>query len=178
MFDRIVDFLISVAGWFRPWEVIRAYEEGVILRFGKFHRKAEPGFHWIVPFAIEEVLRDNVVPRTTNLGSQSLTTADGKTVVVGAIITSAIRDVRKALLEVEGVDHVLRDSCFGTLATQVSKTEFALVRTEEFAEELTKVCRRGAWKYGIEIQSVKLSDLSASRVMTHHMVGALVQSNS
>jgi len=169
MFDRLIDMLLGCLQWFVPFVVVDEFERAIVLRFGKFHRVLEPGFHWIIPLEAEKVLADNVVPRTVNLGSQSLTTKDGKVVVVGGVVTASIRDIKKALLEVEGVDDALKDSCYGAIGSLVAAHPWDAVQQDTFSETLTKACRKQAWRYGIEIERVQLSDLSLARTLRLHM---------
>lgn len=163
MLDRLIDLILSSIRLLSFFTVIDEFEEAVVLRFGKFNRKLGPGFHLLWPFNIETVLTDNVVARTTNLPAQSLTTADGHTVVVSGVVTSRITDIQKALLEVEGVDHALLDSCIAEIARQVSRSTWDELRNPEFSDQLTKSCRRQGFKYGIEILRVQLSDVTKAR---------------
>lgn len=168
MLDRLIDLLLQWISFFVPFVVIDQFEQAVVLRFGKFNRELDPGFHWIIPFDIERVIADNVVPRTVNLGAQSLTTRDGRQVVVGGVVTAQIRDIRKATLEVEGVDHALQDSCYGAIGALVASRSWDDVQREDFSDELTKSCRRQAWRFGIEILRVQLSDLSLAKTLRLH----------
>lgn len=163
MLDRLIDLILSSVRLLRFFTVIDEFEEAVVLRFGKFHRKLGPGFHWLIPLNIETMLVDNVVARTTNLPAQSLTTSDGHTVVVSGVVTSRITDIQKAMLEVEGVDDALKDSCIGEIARQISRSTWDELRNPEFSDQLTKSCRRQGFKYGIEILRVQLSDVTKAR---------------
>ena len=168
MFDKLIDVLLQWAGFFIPFVVIDEFERGVVLRFGRPVRDLGPGFHWIIPFQVDRVMADNVVPRTINLGSQSLTTKDGKAVVVAGVVTAQIRDVRKALLEVEGVDDACIDSSYGAIGALVASHTWEEVQHEDFSDVLTKACRKQAWRFGIEIQKVQLSDLTLARTYRLH----------
>ena len=44
MLDRVINFIAEFGGLFKPFEVIDAYQQGVVLRWGKYHRTLEPGF--------------------------------------------------------------------------------------------------------------------------------------
>lgn len=173
MFDRLLDLILQSIGFLIPFAVIDHFEEAVVLRLGKHHRNLGPGFHWVWPFQIERVIADNVVPRTVNLGSQSLTTLDGKAIVVSGVVTASIRDIRKATLEVESVDHALRDSCYGVIGALVAAHSWEVVRQEDFSDVLTRACRKGGWRYGLEIEKVQLSDLTHSRSLALHVTNNL-----
>jgi membrane protease subunit HflK len=171
--DRLIDLILQSLSFLVPFAVVDQYEEAIVLRFGKFHRQLEPGFHWIWPLRVERVILDNVVPRTVNLGAQSLTTLDGKSIVVAGVVTARIRDVKKATLEVESVDHALRDSCYGAIGMHVSGNTWAHLCTEESSEALSKACLKLAWRYGIEIEKVQLSDLTYSKSLALHITNNL-----
>jgi regulator of protease activity HflC (stomatin/prohibitin superfamily) len=166
--DRFIEFIIDCIQIFQFWVVIDEYERGVLLRFGKFNRVLEPGIHWVIPFYIDKAIHDNVVTRTTELPPQTLTTRDNRTVSVTAVVTSNIRYIKKALLEVEGVDHALVDSCAAAVGSHVSSLTWDELRAKDITEALTKLCRENAWRYGIEIERVQLADLALSRVIRLH----------
>jgi regulator of protease activity HflC (stomatin/prohibitin superfamily) len=161
MWDSIGAFIVETAQQLRCWIAIEEFQRGVLLRWGKFHRELEPGLHWLVPLR-DQVLVDNVVDRTTSLPAQSLVTKDGRQIVIGCAVTSSIRDIRKALVGVESVDHALVDSCAGTIAESVTSAAWDELATAEFREKVTKACRKNAWRYGIEIERVQLVDISIS----------------
>lgn len=168
MLDKLIDLILNAAGLFKFWVVVREYERGVVLRLGRFNREIEPGFHWVWPMSVDEVLTDNVVPRTYNLGAQSLTTNDGKCVTVGGVVTASIRNIRKALLEVEGVDHALVDSCSTVIARFVAQSTWDQLMHGIGSEKLTADCREIATDYGIKIVRVQLADCSVSRAIRLH----------
>lgn len=168
MIDRLVEFLSQFIGLFKFWYIIFDYERGVLLRLGRFRKEMEPGLHWLIPFSVDHVLADNVVPRTVHLGVQSLMTADGRTIAVSAVVTASIRHIRKAMLEVEGVDHALIDSCTAAVAAHVSAVTWDHLRTEDSGAALMKVCRAQAFRYGLEIHRVQLADMSPCRAIRLH----------
>lgn len=169
MFDRLLDLLLGAIDWFVPFKVLDPFQEGVVLRLGLCHRELGPGFHWVWPLGVEMVLVDNVVPRTVNLGAQSLTTRDAVAVVVGGVVTASISNIRKALLEVEGVDDALRDSCYGVIGQLVNSHTWDELHADDFAGKLTDACRKQASDYGIRIKRVQLSDLARMRAIRLHV---------
>jgi regulator of protease activity HflC (stomatin/prohibitin superfamily) len=164
MLDRLIDLLVGSLRMFQFWVVVDEYERAIVLRLGKFRRVLEPGFHWVIPFHIDRVIHDNVVPRTVDLGPQSLTTSDGKLVVVSAIVTARIDDVQKATLNVESVSHALRDSCVAEVAGVVSsRTWEQLLEADALEADLRKACQKRATKWGIEIIRAQFSSMTPCR---------------
>ena len=164
MLDRLIDTILGALHLFQFWVVVAAYERGVVLRLGLFHRELGPGFHWVIPFAVDRVWCEHTVPRTMNLGPQSLTTSDGVSVVVSAIVTAKIVDIQRAVLNVESVDHAMRDACYAEVAGVIMRQTWPqLNKSAELETELERACQRRATKWGIEIVRVQLSDVSRSR---------------
>jgi regulator of protease activity HflC (stomatin/prohibitin superfamily) len=158
MFDRLFDIVLQFLDLFKFWVILDPFEQGVLLRLGHYKRSLERGFHWIAPFNIDNVLIDNVVPRTVNLGEQGLTTRDGKSITVSAVVTAKISHIERALLEVENVDEALMDSCYATIGDLIVQHDWDTIRTPEFTDTVTKACRKQAFRYGIEILRVQFAD--------------------
>lgn len=164
MFDRIFDFIASVWEWLIPWTIIDCYEQGVILRFGKFNRTANPGFVWIWPFGIEEVKYDTVVRQTSYLDVQSLTSADGKNVSIAGILVYEIKDIRKFLLDIDDGESDLQNMCYGVIAECVENNNFSEIIGQEFNGEVLNKCRAVSESYcGVKLLHVKWSDKATSR---------------
>lgn len=163
MIDRLIDFILSSLKFFQFLEVVNAYQQGVVLRFGRFHRVLMPGIHWVWPFYLEHVMTDTVVKAVRQLGARSLTTKDGVNVVVGSVITFETSDIRKLLLEVDNAEAALSDAALGIVSREVFSANFADLITEEFADRVTKAVRRKAWQYGIEVNQIQLCDVSRAR---------------
>jgi regulator of protease activity HflC (stomatin/prohibitin superfamily) len=161
--DRLVDLLIQAIRLFQFFTVVMDYERGVILRLGRFHRLANPGFHWMWPFNAESLIYTNVVPETMNVGPQSLTTKDGVSVVVGGVVTFAVEDAHKFLLEIEGGNQVIEDATYGIVSRFVMDKTWDELRACDIAGELSKAVRRQAKRYGVNVQTYQISDFTRSR---------------
>jgi len=108
MLDRLFDFIYSFLHLFQFWVVIDEFEEGVIKTLGVrrprqkwwqiWRRKncvVKGGWHWRWPLGIDEVLVDNVVPCVDEFDEQSLTTMDGKSITLTAVVMWSINDIQK-----------------------------------------------------------------------------------
>lgn len=170
MLDRIVDLFVSMAKNFQFWVIVYAYERGVLMRLGKFKRTLAPGLHWCLPFHMDHVLVDNVVTRTVHLGAQSLTTKDGKSIVVSAIVTLSISDIYKVIIDVESIEHAMMDSCYGPVMQHVDACTWDQLHGDESFKSLTRSCKREGKRYGLEIERVQLADLAICR--TYRLVNS------
>lgn len=161
LFDAVIDFLYL----FRFWKIIDVYEKGVVLRFGKPKRVLGPGFHLKMPFNIEVVLTDNVVPTTEDLGIQSLVTADQHEITLRAIVHWRISDIEKILLEVEDSDSVLEDTVSGLIGSQVLAHNLDEVLDESFVRLINRTAKRQAKKFGIDIVRIQFAELTTASTL-------------
>lgn len=164
MFDRLFDAISSFGGRILPFAIMDPFEAGVIVRLGIFSRYTRPGLNWRIPF-IEVCHYDNVVPRTTDLSPQSLITKDSVGVTLRAITTWRIADVKKALLEVDGIDDVIKDTYYAVIGDTVAKMSFSDLNERSFLTKLRNECQKRAESYGVEVIRVALGELSACRTI-------------
>lgn len=160
MLDKLLDFVIQFIELFRFWVVIHPYEAGVQLRLGKFYKTLDCGLHWIIPFGVDHIASEHIVPTTHSLGDESITTADGKSLGFHAIVTYRVHNIKKALLDVEDVDHAVRDACSGEIGRVLRESTYEDIGFPSILTELTSACRARGFRYGIEILSVQLAGLA------------------
>jgi len=78
----------------------REYERGVVYRFGKYHRVAEPGWRFVIPI-IETFVKYDLRTETIDIPPQSVITKDAVKLNIDAIIYLRVDDPVKAELYVE-----------------------------------------------------------------------------
>jgi regulator of protease activity HflC (stomatin/prohibitin superfamily) len=165
VFDKLFDTIVQFASLFKFWQVVDEYQKGIILRLGKFNRVMGPGLHFLVPFGVDRTIEVTTVTKTADLYPAFLTIKDGTTVSASVIIRYNIRDVKKALLEVDHVMDAIKDAVNGHVSRLVRMSTWDELSSAEFAENLPKECRKRAWRYGIEIEDVILNDLCRTRAI-------------
>lgn len=163
MLDKLIDFLIQCIELFKFWVVVHPYEAGVLLRLGKFNRVIECGFHWMLPFGIDHAATERTVPTTHSLGDESTISKDGKSVGFHAVVTYKVRDIQKALLEVDDVNHAVRDACCGEIGRVMRGSTWAEILGEDMLDKITTACRKRGFRYGIEVMSVQLAGVAICR---------------
>ena len=164
-FDKLLDWIAAGVGHLQFMFVIDPYEEGVVIRLGKYNRTVEQGWHFVAPFGIEEVIKDTVVRRTAYLSVQSLTSKDGKAVNLSPIVIYRIRNIKRWELEVDDAADAIRDITYGLNDELCTQTLWADVYTEEYAEKLTQLVKKDGTDWGASVVRVKFSDRAQSRSM-------------
>lgn len=81
---------IFVALFFLGVRIIRPTHRGLIERFGKYRRFAEPGFHWILPF-IDNLYLVNITEQMVDANKQEIITFDNLNASVDAQVYFKIR---------------------------------------------------------------------------------------
>ena len=110
--------------------IVRPYERAVHVRFGKLKRVAGPGWRFRLPFEIDEIIRINVVPTTSNLGTQVVTDLQGNAFVISVVIYWRVREdsVASMALELEDHEDVLHDTTYGMLAQVCRESDMTDLR--------------------------------------------------
>lgn len=174
MFARIFEIIIAFVESFYFMTTVMEFERAVLLRRGRYRRTLEPGWRFFIPFGVDEILKVNVVRETAELPAQAFTTIDGVCAVATAIITFRISDVKKHLLETEDAEEVLADASRGPILRILRMKKWQdLVKAEDLDDEITKAVRRPAFRWGVEVEAVTLSDLTRARTLRLLVDGAL-----
>ena len=159
MFDRLIDFLLQFIDQLLPITPVNQTDKGVRLRFGKFKEVLEPGWHYKHPF-IDEVVKHTILWTTMSLTSQSLTTKDGKDIVVKGVIKYRIADIQIFLLEVWDAIDAISDMTQGIIFDIVKEKTWEELQTLDLKPLITRKVRNEAKRWGIEVETVTLSDLA------------------
>jgi regulator of protease activity HflC (stomatin/prohibitin superfamily) len=162
MFDKLVDLIVNWITDILPVVIIPSYEEGILLRFGKFNKVLHPGLHFKIPFG-DEVLHQHVVVTTLSLPAQSLYTLDRQNIVVKGVVKYKISDVKTFLLEVYDAQDALSDMTMSIIKNVVISIPVEKCIDPELDGLLTKKARVEAKKWGVEIQQVTLTDVAPIR---------------
>ena len=156
MFDRLIDVIIEFIGLARVWFYVDPFEEALIIRAGKFHRKRGPGWWLIIPLGIEKSIVENVKPEPVYLDVQSLHTNDQYAMNICVGGEYEIIDLKKHTLDFENtqVTNCLVAASVITEMVQINK--FNTVNGELVRSRLrrinAKIKKRGARFTGIWLQ--------------------------
>lgn len=166
MFDRIFDLIEGMWEWLMPFCVIDQYEEGVVLRLGKFHHVVKPGLRWLIPLGIDAVKYDTVVRQTAFLDTQSITSADNKPVTLRGIAVYTITDIRKFLLDIDDGEVDMSNMIYGIITDTVEATEFKNIKGKKFNSNVFEnakiICN--SW-CGVNLIAIKWSDKTTARTL-------------
>ena len=158
------DILWEFLGWFQICTFVDEWEEGVLLRRGKFKRCFGPGITWHLPFEIDELHVMNVKPDAMELDEQVLTTEDDCKIVLKVVLMWSIFDIRACTIDVEDAADTLSQIAVGYVHDRVEVTDFNEIRTKAFRSALKRDIQKQARKFGITVSQVKIQDFAETRV--------------
>lgn len=139
-----------------------AQEQGVVLRFGKFHQTVQPGLHWNPP-----LVDDVTVVNTTKVRAVSfreiMLTQDENIVEVKLSVQYVINDPEKFVLRVRDPERSLQHASQSALRHVVGDTTMDLVLTEGREKIAFDVQRRlqsyiDLYETGIAISTVTVDE--------------------
>jgi len=157
MFDKIIEFIIRFWKDLLPFVIIEHWNEALILRFGKFKKLIKPGIHFKIPF-FDSVWETIVITQSIDMNPQSITTADGKNIVVKAIIRYKVDDIKAYLTTISQPQDVLIDTTQGIIREIIEDTHWHNIY--ELDSILTKKVSGFVKRWGIKVEKVTLTDLA------------------
>lgn len=159
MLDSLIQWLTSIIEHVSPFFIVRQYENGIQLRFGKYLRSLDPGLYIKIPF-VDEILTQHVVLTTLSLPAQSLVTSDNKNIVVEAMVKYKITDAQVFLLEVYDSIDAVSDISQGIIKELIMSSTWEQCRDNELDNSITKKVRNELKKFGVYVDKVTLTSIS------------------
>jgi regulator of protease activity HflC (stomatin/prohibitin superfamily) len=150
--------------------ILKEYERGVVLRFGKLSAIKEPGIRFVVPF-IDELTRVDQRMITMDVPTQDVITRDNVSIKVNAVIYFRVMEPEKAILQVENFLYATSQYSQTTLRSICGEAELddLLSEREKLNRRIQEVIdlRTDAW--GIKVSNVEIKDIDLPQEMQRSM---------
>jgi regulator of protease activity HflC (stomatin/prohibitin superfamily) len=162
MLDKLVEVILSFLELFKFWDVLNVWEQGVKTRLGKYPKPVqilEAGFHWKLPFNIDEIHTVSIARQAIELGSQTITTKDEKCIVLEAVLTYEVKDVERALFKVGDEISAVKERIQSIIRYEIVKTDFSEINNEGIEESINEKSKKEGNKWGIKVISVSIKSL-------------------
>jgi regulator of protease activity HflC (stomatin/prohibitin superfamily) len=149
---------------------INEYEKAVLLRFGRFERLLNPGWHIIIPL-IQRAMKIDMRIRTIDVPPQEVITRDNVTITVDAVVYFNIFDAKLALLAAEDFFRASALISMTVLRDVVGEyyLDVILSQRDEIANKLTNIIDKATDPWGVKVTAVELKQVilpeSMKRVM-------------
>ncbi len=151
-------------------KIIKEYERGVVLRFGRFHKVKQPGLRVIFPW-IDRMTKIPLRVVTMDVPSQDVVTKDNVSVKVNAVIFFRVIDPEKAFLEVEEYLKATFQMAQTTLRSVLGKAELdeLLSEREKLNLELQTIVDSLTDPWGVKVTAVEIKDVELTEQLTRAM---------
>lgn len=148
-----------------PFIVLSEYEQGVVLRLGKYNKNLVKGINFKMPL-LDYTMTVIVTKDTYRVANVNVTTLDSKTISVGAIVEFEIVDVKKYFLEVNEAQSNAHDITRGIIADYLSDCEWEEVKRKTTLTQIKNKLKPQLEGMGMSISQVMFGDIAQSRVFT------------
>jgi len=166
----VVVVVLALLGLAMAVRIIKQYERGVLLRFGRVQGLRAPGFRLIIPFA--DVLR-RVSMRivTMPIQSQGIITRDNVSVDVSAVAYFRVTDPVKSVVAIENVGAAIDQIAQTTLRKVVGQHSLdqTLSETDKINLDIRKILDVTTIDWGVEVTLVELKDIQLPDSMKRAM---------
>ncbi|MBI5875233.1 MAG: SPFH/Band 7/PHB domain protein [Deltaproteobacteria bacterium] len=144
--------------------IVRPTHRGLIERMGKYHKFAQPGFHWVIP-VIDKMYRVNITEQMVGAEPQEIITNDNLNAVVDAQIYFKIKsdedsvkncqyNVNDVNLQIVNLARTTLRNIIGTLTLKSANSERGKIN-----DELLKVLVKETMNWGIDIVRAELKEI-------------------
>jgi regulator of protease activity HflC (stomatin/prohibitin superfamily) len=149
---------------------IKAYERGVVLRFGVFNGVRQPGLNFIVPL-VDELIRVDQRIITMDIPPQDIITRDNVSIKVNAVLYFKVVDPAQAVLTVENFLYATSQIAQTTLRSVCGEAELddLLSQRESINIRLQEILDRHTDPWGIKVSSVEVKDIDLPQEMRRAM---------
>jgi regulator of protease activity HflC (stomatin/prohibitin superfamily) len=152
--------------------VVRQYERGVQLRFGRYVTTRKPGLRFMIPW-VDTMMKVDMRTRTWIMSErQEIITKDNVTVHVDAVVYFSVIDPEKAVLEVEDYRMATEQLALTSLRSVLGQSDLdeVLSHRDRINERLRRIIDEQTEEpWGIRISLVEVKDVLLPDVMQRMM---------
>lgn len=163
--------VLLVAGWvLMGLRVVNEYEQGVVLRLGRFVGLKTAGLKWIVPFIDRMIVIDMRVT-AEQVPPQDVITRDNVSVKVNAVIYFRVVQADRAFLQV--TDFLFATSQFAqtTLRSVLGQVDLddLLGQRDKINRQLQEIIDRHTEPWGVKVTAVEVKQVDLPEEMRRAM---------
>jgi regulator of protease activity HflC (stomatin/prohibitin superfamily) len=151
-------------------KVVKQYERGVVLRFGRLRKVREPGLRLIIPFA-DVMSRVSLRVVTMPIQSQGIITRDNVSVDISAVAYYRVVDAVKSVIAIENVLAAINQIAQTTLRKVVGQhtLDEILAETDRINMDIRRILDLTTLEWGTEVTLVELKDIQLPESMKRAM---------
>ena len=151
--------------------IVKQWERGVVLRFGRFVGVRDPGFRMIIP-VVDRMIKVDTRIVTYELEPQELITKDNVTIKVNAVVYFKVEDPTQAVIAVRDYAAATVQIALTTLRSVLGESELdeVLAHREEINNKLRSIIDDQTEKpWGVKVTVAEVKDVLLPEVMQRAM---------
>ena len=162
--DTQILILVVIVVFFLGVRIIRPTHRGLVERFGRYKRFANPGFHWIIPF-VDKMYQVNITEQMVNADKQEIITNDNLNASVDAQvyfkITPDETSVKNSQYNVNNIQYQIVNLARTTLRNIIGTMTLKSANSErgKINKGLHSTLMEETASWGIEIVRTELKEI-------------------
>jgi len=175
--------ILAFIALFSSIRTVRPIARGLVERFGKYKRFANPGLILIMPFGIEKLIRVNITEMMVDAGGQEIITKDALNANVDAQVYFKVKideesvkaseyNVYNYKVQIVALARTTLRNIIGTMNLMEANSERGKIN-QSLYEQLTKETR----SWGIEIVRTELKEINPPGSVQEAMNNVVVANN-
>ncbi|MDF2865655.1 MAG: peptidase [Clostridia bacterium] len=142
-------------------KVVKQAEVYVIERFGRYHKTAEAGLNFILPFVDKVRAIVSLKQQTMDIPPQGVITKDNVTITIDTVVFYQITDCVKAVYEIESLQKGIGYLAITTIRDIVGKMDLdsTFSSRDQINAQLRQVLDDATDRWGCKIDRVEIKDI-------------------
>lgn len=157
----VVLILIVVVMSISCVKVIQQSTVGIVMRLGRFHKKADTGIHFLVPFIDSLSRRIDLRERAEDFPPQPVITKDNVTIQINTIVFYQITDPVRYVFEIANPISAIENLTATTLRNIIGDLDLdeTLTSRDLINSKMRVILDEATDKWGIKVNRVELKDI-------------------
>jgi regulator of protease activity HflC (stomatin/prohibitin superfamily) len=174
---------VAVLLFFMSLRTVRPTDRGLVERFGKYNRFADPGLHFLIPFGIERLVRVNITEMMVSSEKREIITADSLNASVDSNVYFKVKpeeeNVKKSVYgvynyreQIVALAKTTLRNIIGTMTLKEANSERNKINKELYGQLAKETSN-----WGIEIVRTELKEIEPPQAVQEVMNSVVVANN-
>ena len=151
-------------------KIVRQYERGVVLRFGRLIKTRQPGFNLIIP-VVDRMIKVDLRVVTMVVEPQVVITKDNVTIKVDAVVYFMVMDPVKSVIHVADYTKATSQIALTTLRSVLGQSDLdeLLFERDKINKRLREIIDQHTEPWGVMVSVVEVKDVQLPDPMQRAM---------
>lgn len=171
MFFLIIVFFFALIILFSSVHVIKQSQVGIVMRLGKFNRKAETGVNFVIPFIERIAYKIDLREKVIDFEPQPVITKDNVGVQIDSVVYYRVTDPVNYVFEIAEPIRAIENLTATTLRNLLGELELdaTLTSRDTINTQLRSILDEATDKWGIKVNRVELKNIMPSKAIMDSM---------